>query len=371
MGESLQRFKKLIWGTSMGLVCTGFMFLENLFYPFYKYDFKNLVQKISNMKQSMDNQARNLAAICLLGLLLGLTACEDSGKTAGPPGSHRFAGPPGAPVGPGASSAKNSAVSPVASAPHAASPTASPASNSTSSAAPTAPNNPAAPDAKNSDPSANQPNKPGLFNPLASLNKVEEAGNLLSLASEMIGAGTNPFLSRLPKPILPESSNAEVAQPDQTAAPAVANPLDSIKLVGIVYSSISPIALVAIDGAQQASQLVHLGDSITLGGARAIVRKITQSTIDIQATDNTKEKRTVNIPDIIGYGAPKTDSASSEATNSAAADPSATRATASSSGASTPSPGSSPLENLKKLADVLTGKKSSSGKASDVVLTEP
>jgi hypothetical protein len=328
------------------------------------------------MKQSMDNQARNLAAVCLFGLLLVLTACEDSGKAAGPPGSHRFAGPPGAPVGPSAStvasSAKNSAVSPVASDPNAAAPTASPASNSTSSAAPTAPNNPAAPDAKNSDPSANQPNKPGLFNPLASLNKVEEAGNLLSLASEMIGAGTNPFLSRLPKPILPESSNPEDPQPTQ-AAPAVANPLDAIKLVGIVYSPLSPIALVAVDGAQQASQLVHLGDSITLGGARAIVRKITQSAIDIQATDETKEKRTVNIPDIIGYGAPKTDSTSSEATNSAAADPvSATRATASSSGASTtPSPGSSPLENLKKLAEGLTGKKSSSGKASDVVLTEP
>ena len=338
--------------------------------------------------------------LCLAGMLLALAGCGESGGPSGPPGAHPMMGPPGAPrpgVGPMASGG-SSGIGPNASA--------SPG---------------LAPPGLNPPHVASTPNKDKTGfgvegdkkddNPLASVIKIEEAGNLVNLASEIIAAGVNPFFSRLPRPLQPDPTIAEagtVPTTDGQTLPAPpADPLDGINLLGIVYNPKSPIALISVPNAKYASQVVRTGDLLTLDQGQAIVGKITQQSIDIQMlgkqTDK-KGKRTILIPDIIGYASAQGSTDSGGGSSSSGGGPaSGDSGSALGSAPSTPKPASRPsvqsgggpgglghggaipaggmagspmgtgstgLSNLKRLASGVTGSSAASPGA-NVVLKEP
>jgi len=221
-------------------------------------------------------------------------------------------------------------------------------------------------------------------NPLAPVLKVEQAGDLVNLASEIIAAGVNPFLSRLPKPLQPDTEKPD--QTPQVAAPPAADPLDSVKLLGIVYNPKTPIALIAITGAKYPSQVVKAGDLIALEAEQALISHITQQSIDIQLMGPKKESRTMTIPDIVGYNSLKANPVgSSEPGATAEPDlggmmgngvkpphPTSSKPApigkSSQSGANAPS---SPLSNLKKLANSISNGNETKSTSPDVVLTEP
>lgn len=321
------------------------------------------------MKKPLDKKCRDFVLVCIASTMLTLAGCgESGGGPVGPPGAF------GPNVGPKASS-----------------PGLMPGPRHTALVGPAPTGLPTAiapaPDKEKPAPNSDS-NK--TDNPLAPVIKVEQAGNLVSLASEIIAAGANPFLSHMPKPLVADTGNADAGQSTPTEAPAPpADPLDGVKLLGIVYSPQAPIALVAVDGAESASQLVKPGDIISLGtGQEARVARITQGSIDIQLSGAQKEKRTFVIPDIVGYGT-KTEAPASSSGSGAAPDgdlpPNNSSPTAMPGGPGSPmgkqSPGASPmssgpLSNLKNLAAGLMGGAASqgggsSGKAPNVVLTEP
>lgn len=312
------------------------------------------------MKKPLDKKCRDFVTVCLSSLLLVLAGCGESGS--GP------AGPPGAPrPNSGGPKMSSSNVMPT---PRPMSPV------GITTSGPPIGNHP--PDKEK--PPENTEGKTDK-NPFAPVVKVEQAGNLVSLASEIIAAGVNPFLSRLPKPVKVETANADGSSATANAKPAAppVDPLDAVTLLGIVYSAKSPIALISVVGSASTSQLVRPGDVITLTDGQATVARITQSSIDIHLLGEKKDKKTLPIPDIVGYGSSK---ASSEPSTSGAeaggegassgATPSA--APAAPSAGMSGSTGGGPLSNLKKLADGLAGSlagKSSGSKGPNVVLTEP
>jgi hypothetical protein len=235
---------------------------------------------------------------------------------------------------------------------------------------------------KEKSPESGEPNK-DANNPFAPMVKIEQAGNIVSLASEIIAAGVNPFFSRMPRPIQTETVSSDGSQPTDSAQgaappPPPADPLDSVKLLGIVYSVKTPIALVSVNGAIQTSQLVKMGDVLDLGEGRATVAHITQTSIEIQLLGSKKEKRTLPIPDIVGYGASKTKADSPESADAGSGQSATDKSPDSAASASSKAGGDAgPLSNLKKLAENLSGGadsgpgRGSSAKAPTVVLTEP
>jgi hypothetical protein len=321
------------------------------------------------MKKPLDKKCRDLVLVCIASAMLTLAGCgESGGGPVGPPGAF------GPNVGPKVSS-----------------PGVMPGPRHTALVGP-APTGLPTPIAPTPEPDKEKPapesdsNK--TDNPLGPATKVEQAGNIVSLASEIIAAGTNPFLSHMPKPLIAETGNVDAGQTATTEAPAPpADPLDGVKLLGIVYSPQAPIALVAVEGAESASQLVKPGDLISLGtGQEARIARITQGSIDVQLSGTQKEKRTFVIPDIVGYGANKAEPAAKPATDEESPGSSPTGAPTGlpTGSAGTPMgkpapsarPVKGPLSNLKNLAAGLMGGAATaqggpSAKAPNVVLTEP
>ena len=294
--------------------------------------------------------------------MLLLAGCGESGGPAGPPGARPMVGPPG-PMKP--ESAHTVSIGP---------------STGIKPASPVGMPTPDTSLAKDKPDSPGVGSKPG-DNPLAPVLKVEQAGDPVNLASEIIAAGVNPFLSRLPKPLLPDTEKPD--QTPQVAEPPAADPLDSVKLLGIVYNPKTPIALVAITGGKYPSQVVRTGDLLALDAGQALVSRITQQSIDIQLMGAKKENRTMTIPDIVGYNSLKANpSESPEAGETSESGVGGTKVKppsmpempstppvgrTSKSSANAPSP----LSNLKKLSNSSSNGNGTNSNSPDVVLTEP
>lgn len=323
--------------------------------------------------------------VCLSSFMLALTGCGESGGPGGPPGAHPM-GPPGAPrpsVGPAAASGMSAGIGP------------------TAPIGPSIPHPVAKPDDKEKPATDSDENKTDN-NPLAPVAKIEEAGNLVNLASEIIAANVNPFLSRLPKPLQPDIGSVNTGQPTdggQAAPPPPppVDPLDSVKLLGIVYNPRSPIALVAVSGAAYPSQVVRTGDVVALEAGQAIIGKISQQSINIKLLGPKPEKRTMVLPDIVGYSAANQAPAAPSGGDGSAAGPGmpgggfgslmgggpqGSPQAAPPGGQQAPSQGAGSMgngafSNLQNLANSLMGGGNTSGNASkgqkspNVVLTEP
>lgn len=151
-------------------------------------------------------------------------------------------------------------------------------------------------------------------NPLTSTLRVEQAGLTVNLASEVIAVEANPFLDKLPKPVViavPTSENLTGAN-IAAALPPPENPFDAVSLLGIAYSKTTPMALVSLGGESTQSQLVRQGETLNLDGGTVRVIKITQDSVDLQRLDSSHEKRNFSMPSIIGYSAVTSKSASAE-----------------------------------------------------------
>ncbi len=251
------------------------------------------------MKKPLNKRYREFAIGCVASLLLLLTGCEDSGVgPVGPPGAMR-----GNSVGPARMPARQQSVTVAPGAHKAESPFISAAEG-----------NPSDADKEKSADSSEERKDSG--NPLAPAAPILQGGNTVNLASELIGATINPFLNRLPKAF--QTEVAATSGSDQNTAPP-ADPLDAVKLMGIIYSAKSPIALISVSGATASSQLVRIGDLIDLSGGQAVVARITQDSMDVQLQGLKQERKTLSIPDIIGYDASK-DAANSPMSSSSPLD---------------------------------------------------
>jgi hypothetical protein len=149
-------------------------------------------------------------------------------------------------------------------------------------------------------------NKPADGQMSTTLDKLENDGNTINLASALLTSGLNPFLDRLPKPLKPVESptDGSTAPPPIVAAPP--DPFESITLVGILYSATKPMALIS---AGTESKMVQKGTQFTAGENSFRILKILQNTIQIQV--NGGQIRTMTLPDIIGFGSTPSDASSS------------------------------------------------------------
>ena len=235
------------------------------------------------MNKPLNKRYRAFAIGCVASLLLIITGCDDSGVgPVGPPGAMR-----GSAGGLSTLATRSSSVGPATVAPKIGVPVV-PASDASSVD-------------KDKSPEVNEVKKED-GNPLAPAAPIEQGGNIVNLASDLISAGVNPFLNRLPKALQIETATADGSTAAQNTPPP-ADPLDAVKLMGIIYSAKYPIALVSVSGARSSSQLVRVGDLLTLSNGRALVARITPDSVDVQLQDRSQERRTLSIPDIIGYAA--------------------------------------------------------------------
>ncbi len=190
-------------------------------------------------------------------------------------------------------------------------------------------------------PGKNAPASPPGDKPLLGLpDKIEQAGNTVELASAILTAGTNPFMDRLPKPLI-----AEVGSGDVSPAQPLGDPFEGINLMGIVYHPQNPLALISTE-TDGKSQLIRKDTDVALPGGLAHVTNITRDGVEFQLQGGSKEKRTFNLPNIIEFAATGKESGSSPV----------------STGTNNLT-GGNELSNLKKL--------SGSNDPADVVLKEP
>jgi hypothetical protein len=247
---------------------------------------------------------KNKKATCtgLVGLfLLGsfLSGCDPSGGAPGASGGRPGGGAPGSrsarkPSQPAAKKPAQAAAPTMPTPGKAAGPVA---------AIPGAPGSPTGLTTPAKNEATPSPDKPLL----GFKDEVEQAGNIIKLASAIINAGTNPFLDRLPKPLVATADNGN-ATPDQPAA----DPFEGINLMGIIYHPKNPLALIST-GEGGKSQLIRKGADIVLSGNLAQVTSITRDGIEFQLQGGNKEKRTFSLPNIIEYAAVGKDASSSSA----------------------------------------------------------
>jgi hypothetical protein len=128
---------------------------------------------------------------------------------------------------------------------------------------------------------------------LMTLDKIDLAGNALELASSIIAANTNPFLSRLPNPDTEVASTSEV-----TAEAPPQDPFESVALLGIIYNPKNPIALIA-EGDEPAS-LRKNGELLSDGLLKVV--NIGEREVTLQKVGTKNEQKTLVLPDIIGFG---------------------------------------------------------------------
>jgi hypothetical protein len=247
------------------------------------------------MKTFLDNRKkRSVLAYAgfILAFVLLLTGC---GAPSGPPGARQAMGPPGAPVNGAVNS--NVSVKPLS---DSVSKTAGPIraaennndeTKSTGSLPGAVPGLPRKESTEGTDPSE--------VNPLSPMSRVEQAGNTVSLASEIIFLKTNPFLDRLPKPIVEAAASS--TETEEIAPPL--DPFANISLLGIAYNAKAPIALVAISGGETQTQMVRTGDLLMMDGGQIKVVSIAQDGVIFQKAGAGGEKRTITLPNLVGYDA--------------------------------------------------------------------
>lgn len=175
------------------------------------------------------------------------------------------------------------------------------------------------------------------------VSKVEQAGNPVTLAADVLASGNNPFLNKLPKPKVAVIS-AEPGMPE----PSGIDPFDGLTLQGILYGK-NPLAMVAISGDTGSPTLVRPGD--TVGAARIVA--IHPDGIEV-ADFSGHEHKTLGIPSIIGYGGSSTASGTAPASGGSE--------TLTTPEKLAPSPtnqnfsGNAALENIKKITAQNNGK---------------
>jgi hypothetical protein len=202
--------------------------------------------------------------------------------------------------------------------------------------------------------------------PMVSMDTLEEGGQTVRLASAILTAGANPFLNRLPKPLVEPSGPTVEAVAPSAAPPPPADPFESVNLVGILYNAKKPMALVASSsgetpgGAESGgnqNQIVGVGSVLPASGGTLRVVGIQRDRVEFQRVDgNNRERRTLSLPGIVGFE-PRGNSerTAQNTTSQAAAAPSSTPAgtgsTATGQGTA-PATNSSPnLGNLSRLME--------------------
>jgi hypothetical protein len=221
------------------------------------------------------------------------------------------------------------------------------------------------------DDKKSKPDADGAVNPMAPLAKVEQAGNTVELASEVIVAGSNPFLDRLPKPIVEAAPSTDTNTVASTAPPA--DPLDSIALLGIAYHPKAPMALISVTGADAQTQMVRKGDILTVETEAVKVANIGPESVELQRTGASTEKRTLNLPSIIGFGSSSTDTGGENSGFGGSVG--GAKGTGGTGSGKPPSGGAKgpDLSNLSRLSTGASSVKSPAGaaKGADVSLKEP
>jgi hypothetical protein len=133
------------------------------------------------------------------------------------------------------------------------------------------------------------------------------------MATEIILAGKNPFAVKLPKP---QPDPTKLPDPNLVQGPGGQNPggqapvivekplpppdpFAQITLNGVLYNARTPLALISAGG--EASKIVRKGDILMGTGGPVIITSITRSNVEVATLTNRKKRRTLTLPDIVGY----------------------------------------------------------------------
>ena len=159
-------------------------------------------------------------------------------------------------------------------------------------------------------------------------------GLKIALAQELLDARTNPFLSKLPKINVVLNAGGSSDSTATVTAP-VADPFEGLTLLGVVVNPKQSMALLSVGGE---TQMLKGGEVFSSGVSQLKIGKITLDSADIQTVGNGSQKKTLSIPDIIGFQS--ADSAGGGAGEGSAADSS-----------EKPESGKSLLDNLNSIID--------------------
>lgn len=129
------------------------------------------------------------------------------------------------------------------------------------------------------------------------------------MATEIILAGKNPFAVKLPKPQpdptkLPDPNLVQGSNGQQ--APVIVekplpppDPFAQVTLNGVLYNARTPLALISTGG--EASKIVRKGDILMGNSGPILITSITRSNVEVATLANRKNRRTLTLPDIVGY----------------------------------------------------------------------
>lgn len=142
-----------------------------------------------------------------------------------------------------------------------------------------------------------------------SLDSIVDEGYTIHLASSLVTAGSNPFLDRLPRPLVtlpttPATSSGSGGTMPSVIAPITmtppADPFQSVQVVGILYNPKKPMALLTL--ANSGSKMVGVGTVLSLPDGELRVTRIRQDAIELQRVDDKKrEHRKLALPSILGF----------------------------------------------------------------------
>ena len=177
-------------------------------------------------------------------------------------------------------------------------------------------------------------------------------GFILRLASNILTAGTNPFLNRLNRPKPQEVSTTPSFAPDPGAGSLAGNPvpelppadpLEHVSLTGVMYNTKYPMALMTV-GTEQVARMVKVGEKLTIDPMHSFqVMKIKPDSVELKPPGKKEKTRLIKISSIIGQSS--NNNATQDAAYNAYTNPDA---------ATTGRPGrnGSDLSNLSKLMDL-------------------
>lgn len=126
-------------------------------------------------------------------------------------------------------------------------------------------------------------------------------------AGEILAAGKNAFLNKLPRPKIEEPSLPPPGQvPDGVMnlppppPPPPRHPLEGVRLSGIVFNSKTPMALLGgYDGGQ--SKIVRQGDTVVINNHDVKVLTITRDSVELMESGNKGSKKTLSLPSMVGF----------------------------------------------------------------------
>lgn len=136
-------------------------------------------------------------------------------------------------------------------------------------------------------------------------DKTQSIEMKIARAIEIVEAGTNPFLIKLPPVLTPTLDEPTEGRSESRE---FEDPFQNLSLLGIIHGKEQAFALLSMgsDSDGSATAMFSKGQEFTVGSSLMKVIEIGTDYVDMEALSPLQKRQTLQLPSIIGFGAAQT-----------------------------------------------------------------